>query len=146
MANDSVRSSNGVLLENPRWLNTLFSSSNWAWLWLMVRLWLGLNWLQAGWHKVSAAAWTGGGMAVKGYWERAGARRSRPRTGPSPHRLRLVSGVPGDVDQWIRMLAATALALIALSSFDGVLQILVCALAVVLAAITEKGVLFFSKR
>lgn len=61
----------GSLLQNPRWVNSLFSSTDWAWLWLMVRLYLGVQWLKAGWHKLSEEAWTGGGLAVKGYWERA---------------------------------------------------------------------------
>ncbi len=60
-----------VLLNNPRWVNAVFSSPDWAWLWLIVRLWLGVSWIEAGWHKTREAAWTGGGMAVKGYWERA---------------------------------------------------------------------------
>ncbi len=59
------------LLENPPWVSSLFSSTDWSWLWLMVRLWLGVKWLDAGWHKISQEAWTGGGLAVKGYWERA---------------------------------------------------------------------------
>lgn len=57
-------------LGNPRWVNALFSNTNWAWLWLMARVWLGVHWLEAGWHKAREVAWVGGGMAVKGYWER----------------------------------------------------------------------------
>ena len=60
-----------VVLNNPRWVNAVFSSPDWAWLWLIVRLWLGVSWIEAGWHKTQEAAWTGGGMAVKGYWEGA---------------------------------------------------------------------------
>lgn len=62
--------STGRVLQNPRWVNSLFSSTEWSWLWLMVRLWLGVRWLEAGWHKISQEAWTGGGLAVKGFWER----------------------------------------------------------------------------
>lgn len=64
-------STNDATLENPRWVDALFSSTQWAWLWMMVRLWLGVRWFEAGWHKISDEAWTGGGAAVKGYWERA---------------------------------------------------------------------------
>ena len=56
------------VLDNPHWVNALFSSTSWAWLWLMVRVWLGMAWIEAGWHKTYEAAWTSG-MAVKGYWE-----------------------------------------------------------------------------
>ena len=62
---------NRTTLDNPRWVNALFSSTGWAWLWMMIRLWLGVRWFEAGWHKTSEDAWTGGGAAVKGYWERA---------------------------------------------------------------------------
>ena len=72
---DSQKSGKGqmdnVVLNNPRWVNAVFGSPDWAWLWLIVRLWLGVSWIEAGWHKTREAAWTGGGMAVKGYWERA---------------------------------------------------------------------------
>ncbi len=69
--NPTNTGSAGRLLDNPQWVNALFSGTNWAWLWLMVRLYLGVQWLQAGWHKIFEEAWTGGGLAVKGYWERA---------------------------------------------------------------------------
>ena len=62
---------NGATLDNPRWVNTLFSGTGWAWLWMMVRLWLGVRWFEAGWHKTSEEAWTGGGAAVRGFRERA---------------------------------------------------------------------------
>ena len=57
-------------LDNPQWVTALFNNADLAWLWLMVRVWLGVNWVQAGWHKTQEAAWVAGGMAVKGYWER----------------------------------------------------------------------------
>ena len=62
--------STGRVLQNPQLVTSLFSSTEWSWLWLMVRLWLGVRWLDAGWHKISEEAWTGGGLAVKGFWER----------------------------------------------------------------------------
>ncbi len=69
--NSNNAGSTGRLLQNPRWVNSLFSNTEWSWLWLMVRLWLGVRWFEAGWNKISQEAWTGGGLAVKGYWERA---------------------------------------------------------------------------
>ena len=241
-------------LNNPRWVNALFSSTNWAWLWLMVRVWLGVRWVDAGWHKTSEAVWTGGGMAVKGYWERAVAipEQGRPPIAYDWYReflefllhnelhgvfgvliaygevlvgIALIVGAfsgiaaffgvlmnwsfmlagtastnpvlgivglgvmvawttagwwgadriilprmgapwkPGTlfggnpviegstdagtgwhVEQWIRMLAACAIAVFALARLDGVLQIVVCAVATLLAALTGTGVGFFSKR
>lgn len=58
-----------AVFDNPQWVDALFNNTSLAWLWLMVRVWLGVNWVQAGWHKTQEAAWVVGGMAVKGYWE-----------------------------------------------------------------------------
>lgn len=57
-----------VIEENPvsRWL---FSNTSSAWLWLILRLYLGYSWLVAGWGKVTSDAWTGenAGAAVEGF-------------------------------------------------------------------------------
>lgn len=47
----------------------LFNSTKSAWIWLIVRLYLGWKWLDAGWGKVTADAWTGSnaGAAVEGF-------------------------------------------------------------------------------
>ena len=244
-----------AVLDNPRWVNSVFSSTNWAWLWLMVRLWLGVSWLDAGWHKIRGEGWTDGGLAIKGFWERAvvipeqgrapiaydwyreflefllrnelhdvfgllvaygqvlvglgllvgaftgiaaffgalmnwnfmlaGAASTNPVLGIIaigvivawktagwwgvdriilPYmgvpwkRGTLLGGGPvsveGGVDarlvwhveQWVRMLAASAVAVFALVGLDGALQILTFGLAVLLAAVTGTGSFFFSKR
>nr|WP_245302470.1 DoxX family membrane protein [Symbiobacterium terraclitae] len=49
----------------------LFDSTSSAWIWLLARLYLGWQWLQAGWHKVTDPAWMNGGTALQGYWTRA---------------------------------------------------------------------------
>lgn len=244
-----------TVLDNPRWVNALFGSTNWAWLWLMVRVWLGVRWVEAGWHKTREEAWTGGGMAVKGFWERVVAipEQGRPPIAYDWYREFLefllrnelhgvfgvliaygevlvgvafivgafsgiaafggvlmnwsfmlagtasanpVLGIVGlavmvawktagwwgadriilpcvgapwsrgalfgggrlsveggtdagtgwQVEQWARMLVATAIAVAALGGLDGVLQIGAFALATLLAALTGTGVRFFAKR
>jgi thiosulfate dehydrogenase [quinone] large subunit len=42
-----------VRFEEPRWSKWLFGSSTTAWVWLVARLWLGWEWLHAGWRKVA---------------------------------------------------------------------------------------------
>jgi thiosulfate dehydrogenase [quinone] large subunit len=37
----------------------LFGDVRWAWLWLILRLYVGWEWLKAGWSKLNDAAWTG---------------------------------------------------------------------------------------
>ena len=240
-------------LDNPRWVNTLFSGTSWAWLWMMVRLWLGVRWFEAGWHKTSEEAWTGGGAAVKGFWERAVAvpeqgrppiaydwyreflefllnaelhglfgwliawgevavgvglivgaftgiaaffgavmnwnfmlagtastnpvlglvaigvmvawktagwwgadRIILPYVGAPWKRGRLLGGDASvgspagsparHVEEWVRMLAAAAIAVYAFSSLEGALQIVVAAVALLLAALTGFGLVFVSKK
>lgn len=47
----------------------LFSDTRFAVVWLVVRLYVGWQWLSAGWEKVIDPAWTGGqaGSAVQGF-------------------------------------------------------------------------------
>jgi hypothetical protein len=37
----------------------LFGDVRWAWLWLLLRLYLGWEWLQAGWGKLHNPGWNG---------------------------------------------------------------------------------------
>jgi thiosulfate dehydrogenase [quinone] large subunit len=47
----------------------LFASTKMAWFWLIVRLYVGYEWLMAGWEKVNNPVWAGAhaGGAVKGF-------------------------------------------------------------------------------
>jgi len=74
-------SGNITVTESP-FSQSLFGSTRWAWLWLVVRLWLGIDWLQHGWEKVGNPAWTQTGLALKGYWTRAIAVPDAPAKPP----------------------------------------------------------------
>ena len=56
---------------NLRAANWLFRSKAASIIWLAARLWLGYEWLNAGYQKIwgseSSAFWSGGGAAVKGF-------------------------------------------------------------------------------
>lgn len=56
-------------LDEPPIARALFSSVKWAWLWLIVRVYLGARWLQAGLGKIGNPAWTGSeaGAALGGF-------------------------------------------------------------------------------
>lgn len=47
----------------------LFADTRMSWLWLLVRLYLGYEWLSAGWGKFNNPAWVGteAGAGVKGF-------------------------------------------------------------------------------
>lgn len=56
---------------DPRWYTSLFGSARFAPLWLLVRFYLGWQWLGSGWGKVRGEGWLDGGSALEGYWIRA---------------------------------------------------------------------------
>lgn len=61
-----------VEVEGPAFTRYLFSNTRAGLFWLPVRVFLGFEWLVAGWHKLSSATgWTDGGAAVLGYWDNA---------------------------------------------------------------------------
>lgn len=64
--------------EDPKFARILFSTTRFAWLWAIVRVWLGYKWIDASLHKIGEQAWTGNGLALKGFWERAVALPQPP--------------------------------------------------------------------
>jgi thiosulfate dehydrogenase (quinone) large subunit len=60
-----------IEMQGPRFVRFLFYNSRAGLFWLPIRLFVGFSWLEAGWHKLTDPAWTQGGTALQGYWERA---------------------------------------------------------------------------
>jgi thiosulfate dehydrogenase [quinone] large subunit len=62
-----------VEVEGPAFVRFLFNNSRAGLFWLPIRLFLGMSWLDAGWHKLQNPAWVGAdaGTAIRGYWEAA---------------------------------------------------------------------------
>jgi thiosulfate dehydrogenase [quinone] large subunit len=56
-------------IEEPPFARSLFGSTRWAWLWLVVRLYAGYTWIHAGWGKLHNPAWVGAnaGTALNGF-------------------------------------------------------------------------------
>jgi len=64
------------------WVSRLvFGDLRIAPVWLLLRVWLGWQWLESGWEKINNPAWMQTGAAVKGFWERAIVV---PETGRAP--------------------------------------------------------------
>jgi thiosulfate dehydrogenase [quinone] large subunit len=62
----------GVRIEDPPIAKFFFGSAKAAWFWLVVRLYVGYAWIDAGLHKVSDPKWGfGDGSAILGYWTNA---------------------------------------------------------------------------
>jgi thiosulfate dehydrogenase [quinone] large subunit len=59
------------VVTDPALVSALFNSTRYAWLWVILRLYIGYQWLTAGWHKVTGEGWVDGGTALKGFWTNA---------------------------------------------------------------------------
>jgi thiosulfate dehydrogenase [quinone] large subunit len=55
--------------EDPPVAQALFGHVRWAWIWLVLRLYAGWVWVQAGWGKLHDPTWTGAkaGTALSGF-------------------------------------------------------------------------------
>jgi thiosulfate dehydrogenase [quinone] large subunit len=60
-----------VLVQDPPIAQFLFSNTKASIIWLIVRLYIGYQWLDAGWHKFQDPAWMVTGDGVLGFWTRA---------------------------------------------------------------------------
>jgi len=67
-----VTDDNGnVLIQDPPIAQFLFQNSKASIIWLIVRLYIGYEWLEAGWHKFTDPAWMETGQGILGFWTRA---------------------------------------------------------------------------
>lgn len=71
----------GQVVAEPRFVETLLSDPRSGWLWLVLRVWLGWQWIDASQHKIFDPKWVQTGEALKGYWMNA---VSIPETGRPP--------------------------------------------------------------
>ena len=57
------------IIEESPLARFLFANQKMSWVWLVVRVYVGWSWLEAGWGKVGGAAWTGdqSGTALAGF-------------------------------------------------------------------------------
>ena len=55
--------------EDPPVAQALFGHVRWAWIWLILRVYAGWVWVQAGWGKLHDPTWTGAkaGTALSGF-------------------------------------------------------------------------------
>jgi thiosulfate dehydrogenase [quinone] large subunit len=61
-----------VLIQDPPIARFLFQNTIMGWFWLVVRLYVGWDFLDAGWHKFNTPAWMdGSGAGIMGFWTKA---------------------------------------------------------------------------
>ncbi|MGB9898585.1 DoxX family protein, partial [Thermanaerothrix sp.] len=71
-----------IEITDPPFIQHLFGSPSWAWLWLIVRVYVGYTWLTSGLGKLGNPAWTQTGLALKGFWQNAVAVPPPPARPP----------------------------------------------------------------
>ncbi len=83
MINDQDKQNRVVTMEDPPVARALFGDVRWAWIWLILRIYVGYEWLSAGWGKLHNAAWVGSsaGTALTGFIKGALAQT----TGANPN-------------------------------------------------------------
>ncbi|MBI4494919.1 MAG: DoxX family membrane protein [Chloroflexi bacterium] len=68
----SAAGSHPLVIQDPPFVQALLAEPRlFAWLWLPIRVYLGWQWLEAGWGKLQSPAWMQGGAALRGFWEQA---------------------------------------------------------------------------
>jgi thiosulfate dehydrogenase [quinone] large subunit len=67
-----------IIISEPKIAQLLFSNTKTAWVWLVIRVYVGWAWLMAGIGKVGSSAWTGdnAGAAVEGFVQGALSKMS----------------------------------------------------------------------
>jgi thiosulfate dehydrogenase [quinone] large subunit len=70
-----------VLIQDPPIARFFFQNAKMSWLWLVVRLYVGYDFITAGWHKLNTPAWVdGSGTGIMGFWK--GALGTTPAGAP----------------------------------------------------------------
>ncbi len=75
---NNIKQGNVIRLEDSPVARMLFGDVRLSWLWLIIRLYAGYQWLEAGWAKVTSPAWMGpaAGPALAGFVKGALAKTS----------------------------------------------------------------------
>ncbi len=67
------RIASSVEIPEPKFARFVLSDTHFSWVWLPLRLYVGWQWLMAGWEKATNPAWVGpqAGSAIKGFLQGA---------------------------------------------------------------------------
>ncbi len=66
-----VKTTSGRIIEDPPFARFLFNDTRSAPLWAIIRVLIGLSWLQSGIGKLGNPAWMETGAALQGFWQNA---------------------------------------------------------------------------
>jgi thiosulfate dehydrogenase [quinone] large subunit len=77
----SISNRKGEILQDPPIIQKLFNDSRAGWLWFLLRIWVGWQWISASEHKIFDPGWMVTGDSLKGFWMNA---VKIPATGKPP--------------------------------------------------------------
>jgi thiosulfate dehydrogenase [quinone] large subunit len=72
-----VNAQGEIVVPDPPIARMLFSTTRVAWLFFIIRVYVGYSWLHAGWGKLSGGTWVTG-KALAGFWTKAVAPGASP--------------------------------------------------------------------
>ena len=69
-----------INIPEPKISLFLFGDTRMSWAWLVLRLYVGYEWLMAGWEKISSSLWVGdrAGTAIRGFFSGVSSAASGP--------------------------------------------------------------------
>lgn len=111
------------VVQDPKFTSFLFGDVRTAPMWLIARVYLGIQWLDAGWGKVTSEAWMDGGTAVQGFWTGATAvpEEGRPAISYDWYRDFLSFMLEREWYTWIAPIIAVSEVLVGIGLILGVL-------------------------
>lgn len=59
----------GEILQDPPFVQIVLNDPRSSLLWLVLRLWLGWEWISGAWRQINDPDWIQSGMALKQFWE-----------------------------------------------------------------------------
>ena len=68
---NTIMTRKGTVVQDPPIAQALFNDTRSSILWLVLRIYIGYQWFEAGMHKMENPEWTQTGLALKGFWEKA---------------------------------------------------------------------------
>lgn len=70
MTSHTLVTRKGETIQTPPFIETIFNDRRMSIIWLPLRLWIGIQWIIAGYGKLNPA-WLDTGTALKGFWTNA---------------------------------------------------------------------------
>ena len=112
----------GQTLETPSFIHQLFNDKRFSAFWLIVRVWLGMQWVEASLHKLTNPGWMQTGDALKGFWMGAVQipAEGRPPIAFDWYRSFLQAGLDAQAYTWFAKVIAVSELLIGIALIAGI--------------------------